>query len=70
MCNETDDIAIVALVDLPSVITHIGFEDVDTLSLCTNSFVLGINCGDYQDCLSDTLNYENQAVCCSSYLGM
>ena len=71
LCNEqNDDISILTLNSLPSGIKEIGVKEVDTLSLCTNSSVLGINCGNYQECESTTLlNYQNQAICCSSYQG-
>ena len=71
-CNEEDgddEISITALNNLPTSITDIGFKNVDTYSLCTNSSVLGINCGNYRECESDTLNYENKAICCGAEQG-
>ena len=76
LCNETRDdeyFSITALNDLSSDIKQIGFENVDTLSLCTNSWIFGINCGNinYQECQSDTctLDYTNKAICCSPFGG-
>ena len=66
LVSNDDYISIVALNDVPSDIQRIGFKDVDTLSLCTNSLILTINCGNYEACHSDTLNYTNKAICCSS----
>ena len=63
---EQNDISIVALNDLPSNITPIDYENIDTYSLCLNSSILGINCGNYQECQNKTLNYTNGAICCSS----
>ena len=76
LCNETqddatDDISIGALNNLSSDIMDIGFEDVDALSLCSNlnSSMLGINCGDYEECQNDALNYTYKAICCSGAYG-
>ena len=65
--NE-DDISIAALDDLPTV-KQIGFEDVDTLSLCTNSSILAINCGNYQECRYNKLIHTNDAICCGGFAG-
>lgn len=75
LCNDQsdeddyNDIGIIALNDLPSFMTEFGFEEVNTLSTCKNSSVLGINCGNYDECSYDTLNYKNQAICCTSEFG-
>ena len=72
LCNVSQDyISMTALNDLPSSITHIGhgFENIDTLSLCTNSSVLGINCGDDQECQNSSLSYINKAICCTGHYG-
>ena len=67
LCNEQegDDYIIIATLENINM-TKTDFEDVDTLSLCTSSSVLGRNCGDYSECADSTLNYENKAICCSA----
>ena len=44
---------------------------MDTYSPCSNAnpSILGINCGNTYECEYDTLNYENEAICCSSVGG-
>ena len=33
----------------------------------SNPNVLGINCGNYQECTYNRLNYDNKAICCTAY---
>ena len=44
--DDVDEISIATFNDLPSFFTNIGFGYVDTLLLCSNSSILGTNCGD------------------------
>ena len=70
LCNEEEgDDDDIMIGELENIIKS-DFKHVDTLSLCTNSSLLGINCGDFHECENDTLlNYENNAICCTSYAG-
>ena len=69
LCGNGDDVSIATWNNLSSDKKEIVFQNVDTYSLCSNSSLVGINCGNYEECANTTLTYANEVICCSSHLG-
>ena len=56
---------------MPNVSYELKFEDEVYLLYknLSNPNIFGVNCGDFQECISESLNHTNQAIICSSYEG-